>query len=362
MKLLRVMFIEIKKSISSNVVLSIILFFSIIISFSVFIMYNDSFFNDERKYMSSHLKMHSVEVEFPDSISVPDVNSILERLDSSFCDYVLLSSEVSTKDETYSISSVSTLLPIAKNPYKYLYSLSNQKKLLSEPSEGAAYITNSLTTSQKGEGLYNGGALTINNNTYTIRDICVLNDKHIQVFLPYAEFEKYDKIDSMIYSYKENASLFKIRNTNAYITSLHPDAEITVRNEISESSQSAYNQTLTTVAILLIACVLNYCLIFTYLAAKRYEDYLLMRLFGLRRSRILIMLVLELLIYNIAAYIVSIVGFCIYWVIQNDADIIVHMYNCIPIIGLFLGGSAIIGIYYAAKISLNMPIAYKTNR
>lgn len=359
MRTIRIMLIEFKKTLSSNFFLCIILLTSIVISYSVFVFYNDSFYTEQRKFLSNHFKNHSVSIDFNETISYPNTVEIIKMFDDSFCNYILLSFDTQTDSETYSIRSVSALIPVDKEPYHFLYSTLSQNKYAAEPHAGYSYISNKFTNGRHGEGLYLHGTFSIGNYQYTISDICSVSYDQIEVLLSLPDFQKHNRVDNLTYVYKENSPLSLLQKKNEEILSLFPNANISINNELSELSQNAYNDSLSIIAVLLLACILNYCLIFTYLANKRCDDFIIMRLFGITKLRVMGMLLLELVLYNVVAFLISMCGFSIYWILIDDVDIMIHYRDSLPVVIVFLSGSLIIGIYNVVKLSRNMPIDYK---
>ena len=362
MKSIRIMLIEFKKTLSTNFVLCFILLLSIVISYSVFVFYNDAFFSEQRKFLSSHLMRYSVSIHFNESLSYCDTEKILTLFDDSFCDYVLLSCNTQTPEETYTISSVSTLIPIAKDPYHFLYSTLTQSRLDCPPAAGHAYITNKFTTGRTGEGLFIYGSFSVEDHNYVISDICAMSYKPLEVLISISDFQKHNQVDSLTYVFKEHISLSSIHSYNEKISLLVPNADISINNQLSELSQAAYNDSVVIISILLLACILNYCLIFTYLAQKRCDDYMIMRLYGITRLKITGLLLLEIVLYNISAFIISMCGFSVYWLAADDVSILLHYRDSLPVIALFLFGSFIIGLYNVVKLGNSMPIDYKKIR
>lgn len=358
MKLFQIMKMEIKKSLTSDLLLSVVLLFSIILSYSVVIYYNDSFFCERRLYLSSNLELHSVDIEFSDSITYSDAIEIIESLDTEHCEYVLFGVSTNTKGETYSINSLWTMISKTKNPYDYLFSSMRQERLLHEPRAGTAYISNKFNTGRHGEGLYYQGQFSVEDTVFTVVDYFAPT-ANIDVLVSNEDFQQKNKVNTITFSYRESTPLSFIQKINEKISLNYPDSIVHINNVMDEMGQESYSESILITSILMLACVVNYCLIFTYLAGKRFEDYTIMRLFGISKFQISVMLLLEFLLYNIIAMFISMIGFCIFWHIQGYADILIHIFTAMPIIMVFIVGSLSIGLFQIMKFCRIMPIKYK---
>ena len=358
----RMMQIEIKKSISSNRVLCLVLLLSMISSYSLFIYYNDSFFSEDRKYLSSHMKTRSVELDFEEPISAQTAQEIVASLSESVCDYVLLTADVSTQEQPYRITSVSTLLSVRTNPYEYLYSSTSREACAAAPSRGNAYLNNKITTNRDGNGLYLGGAVCVQGTMYTISNFCALTYDGIELLLCEQDFWTYGAVDRMAYCFPEDTPLRQIRQINDQIAAICPELEIQINHGLTESDQSAYAEMLLLLGVLLAACVLNYYLIFSYLVKCRRADYAIMRLFGLNGRYMFGLLLLELLLYNLLAFGLSMAGFCVVWATVGDVSVITRIGDAVPVMLGFLLCSMLIGTYHVLRCSRAMPISYRESR
>lgn len=359
MRTIRIMLIELKKTLSSNFFLCFILLASMIMSYSVFVFYNDSFYTEQHRFLSNHFRNHCVRIELDETISCSEALKIMDLFDDRFCDYLLLSFHTDTSDETYGISSLSALVPAARDPYSFLYSTLSREAVRTEPAVGCSYVSNLFTHNEKGAGLFLYGTFSIEDHPYTISDFCAISYDPIEVLLSLSDFQQYNRVDCISYVYNEAAALSSVKKMNEEIAALFPSAGISINNRLSESDKNAYQESLLIIAVLLLACVLNYYLIFTYLANKRCGDFMIMRLFGISRWKVMVMLLLELMLYNIVAFVLSMCGFSVYWLSLGDTDLIVHYHDALPVAALFLSVSFLIGMYHAVKLSRTMPIDYK---
>ena len=357
MKTLRIMLLELKKSLSANGLLCLILMLSIMVSYSVFLYTNDSFFREQRKYLSSQLSTHSVTVDFGETVSYQDARRILEGLGR--CEYAVLSFDAETKDERYRISSVSSLLPLEKNPYEFLYSAMTQTRCLSEPEGGKAYIDSVFISGRKGTGLLMNAPFSVDGHSYVVSDICSVSWEGAEVLLAEEDFKNHDRVDRLTYVYREGLSLSGVKAINDGILRSYPAADFTIHRQMPELVRESYDTQLRMMVLLLAACILNYCLIFSYLAQKRSEDYQILRLFGITRSSVALVLLLEFMLYNLSAFALSTVGFLIYWKLRGEADLGLHLTVSLPVILAFLAISLVIGLLYVARLYRRMPAAYR---
>ena len=358
MKLIRITLMEMKKSLHTDTVLSVVLLISIAMSYSVLIYYNDAFFSSQRLYMSSQIQLHSVDITFHTTVPENESGTLRKLLSSDFCDYFMFGFNVNTKNETYQIGNLWTLYQNLKNPYDLLYSTTIRKKLIHEPAEKKAYVSNLFTIGRQGDGLYQGGNFVVNGKDFQIEDFFVPT-ADIEVLISNADFEVFGKIDRVIYVYRESASLRDVNILNKSIRDLFPDVKISISNSMDSRSEESYRQSIMIFAVLIAACIVNYCLIFVYLAGKRARDYMIMRLFGVHRSQITVMLLTEFAFYNTVAILASMAGFTVYWKIISRTDIASHIISALPIMILFIAGSVIIGIINISEFSGRMPVAYK---
>ena len=130
MKLIRITLMEMKKSLHTDTVLSVVLLISIAMSYSVLIYYNDAFFSSQRLYMSSQIQLHSVDITFHTTVPENESGTLRKLLSSDICDYFMFGFNVNTKNETYQIGNLWTLYQNLKNPYDLLYSTTIRKKLI----------------------------------------------------------------------------------------------------------------------------------------------------------------------------------------------------------------------------------------
>lgn len=192
-----------------------------------------------------------------------------------------------------------------------------------------------------------------------LHDFFSLSEDSIECIISQRDFWDLNSISSIIFVYKENIPSNELSGFNNTIKENLPECIVTINNQLDEKSKDVYMESLSLIFLLLTSCMINYWLIFLYLVKTRTYDYTVMRLFGMTRTYIALSILLEFLIYNIVTWFLSTTGFTIYWIIDSGSDFIIRFVDALPIMGIFLVMSLIIGLCSAIKLCKKSPISYK---
>lgn len=357
MKYLSLLRLEFSKSIRENRLLNLILWASILISYGVILFINDESFSENQRVLMNRIEHHSTEIVFSAPVSYRDAVSVSEIPEKDDLAFVCFSR--ATGETVPGI--VWTFFPCGEDPYQYLNSTDDQKPLGVSPCQGCAYVNSLVMQNREAQEMRTEGRFSLDDRSYTVSDI-FLSGKQFEVFLDPRDFSGADAVDSVILVFHDTVPLRTMTEWSEKIGGLFADAKITLHIGLTSSEKEERNESAVISVVLLLACICNVCLIFSYLFERRSEDFSILRLLGIGRAQTALLLLLEYGLLNLSAGIIVLGGFCIYWRLQGVAGIMGHLNAALPVILGFLSGTLGIGLLRVFTLCRKLPAGAYSER